>query len=174
LHDGQSLVVQILEHTDILFVNKEEAEELVLGHVKLKHNNEIKYIRELLVKLTKMGAKAAVVTNGRYGSHAIDEYGNFYHEGLYPGEVVERTGAGDAYTSGFLAATLYGQSIKESMKWGAVDAASVVEKVGSIEGLLSRNELEKRAGERETSPVSEKRYFQHLLGQAIGKLRLKH
>lgn len=144
LKDGRDITLQILNHADILFVNKEEAERLVLGHERRKVDNERSYIRELMVKLQKMGAKIAVVTNGRHGSHAIDEYGNFYMQGLFPGEVVERTGAGDAYTSGFLAATIYGKTVKEAMKWGAVNSSAVVGKVGANAGLLERSVLEKR------------------------------
>ena len=174
LSEGKDIILQIVEHTDILFVNKEEAEEMVFGHEKRKHRNDIKYIRELMVKLQKMGAKTAVITNGRYGSHTIDEYGNFYHEGLFPGEVVERTGAGDAYTSGFLAATILGKSVKESMKWGAVNSSSVVGKVGAVAGLLRQDDLIKQSGEAELSPIEEKSRFHHRLGQAIGKLRIKY
>ncbi len=173
LRDGHALVAQILKHTNILFVNKEEAEEIVLGHEKRKRNNERKYIRSLLVKLQKMGVKIAVVTNGRYGSHAIDEGGNFYHEGLFSGEIVERTGAGDAYTAGFLAARVYGLSIERAMKWGAVNAASVVGKIGAVEGLLDKVSLEKRVKDGVMSAVVEKGNLITFFGQAFEKLGLK-
>jgi sugar/nucleoside kinase (ribokinase family) len=55
---------------------------------------------------------------------------------------VEKTGAGDAYTAGFLAAVLNSQPIKEAMRWGAFDAASVIQKIGAEEGLLTKTELE--------------------------------
>lgn len=142
--EGRDVVLYTLARSDILFVNKEEAEILALGHEKRKIDNERDYIHDLLHKLQKMGAKTVVITNGRYGSHAIDEQKSIYFQGLVPGEVVERTGAGDAYTAGFLAATIYGKPVKEAMLWGAVDAASVVEKVGANAGLLKREELEKR------------------------------
>ncbi len=142
--EGRDVVLQTLGHSEILFVNKEEAEILALGHEKRKIDNERDYIHDLLRKLQKMGAKMVVITNGKRGSYAIDENGNIYFQGLVPGEVVERTGAGDAYTAGFLAATIYGKSVKEAMLWGAVDAASVVEKVGANAGLLKREILEER------------------------------
>lgn len=144
LSEGTDVTLQILAHTDFLFVNKEEAERLVLGHERRKIDNERGYIRELLVKLQKMGAKTAVITNGKRGSHAIDEYGNFYFQGIFNAQVRERTGAGDAFTCGFLGAMVCGKSVKEAMKWGAADAAAVVEKVGANAGLLKREELEKR------------------------------
>lgn len=148
LQEERDFTLQIISHTEILFVNKEEAEKLVLGHERRKTDNERNYIHGLLVKLQKMGAKTAVITNGRHGSHAIDEYGNFYFQGLFSAEVVERTGAGDAYTSGFLAATMYGKSVKEAMKWGAVNSSSVVGKVGATAGLLKRDVLEEKVGEK--------------------------
>lgn len=145
--EGRDVVLKTLERSDILFVNKEEAEILALGHEKRKIDNERDYIHELLGRLQKMGAKTVVITNGSHGSHAIDEQGNLYFQGLFPTTVVERTGAGDAYTAGFLAATIYGKPVKEAMRWGAVDAASVVEKVGANAGLLKKDELEKRVKE---------------------------
>lgn len=145
--EGRDVVLQTLGLADILFVNKEEAETLALGHEKRKIDNERDYIHDLLYKLQRMGAKIAVITNGSHGSHAIDEQKNIYFQGLCKSTVVERTGAGDAYTAGFLAATIYGMSVKESMLWGAADAASVVEKVGANAGLLKREVLEKRVRE---------------------------
>lgn len=142
--EGRDLVLETLGKSDILFVNKEEAEILALGHERRKIDNERDYIHDLLVKLQKMGAKTVIITNGRRGSHAIDTLGKLYFQGLVLSELVERTGAGDAYTAGFLAATIYGKSVKEAMLWGAVDAAAVVEKVGANTGLLKREELEKR------------------------------
>lgn len=172
LHDGRSLILQIIEHTDMLFVNKEEAEELVWGHEKRKRINDTKYIRELLSRLQKMGAKNVVITNGRYGSHAVDEQGNFFHEGLYPAVTLERTGAGDSYSAGFLGAILYGKSVKEAMKWGAINSASVVESIGAQAGLLSREEMEKRETGKQTEYTKTKSNFNPFGKLSLNKLRL--
>ena len=144
LQEGMDVVRQFLEHTGILLVNKEEAEQIVFGHEKRAHDNEREYVWELLSAIRKMGAKCVVITNGKHGSHAIDSEGNFYHEGLFSGEVVERTGAGDAYSSGFLAGIIHGKNMKEAMKWGAVNSASVIGKVGATGGLLRIKEMEGR------------------------------
>lgn len=173
LQEGHELVRQVIEKTDILFVNKEEAEELVYGHEKRKSNNQCMYVKELLVKLQKLGARIVIVTNGKHGSHAIDGSGNFYYEGLCRGEVVERTGAGDAFTSGFLAAYIYQKSIKEALKWGSINAASVVGKVGAVAGLLARDPMEKREGEAEVCHVVQKRRLHPVLEYAMSKLRIR-
>ena len=146
LQEGMDVVQRFLEHTDILFLNKEEAEQVVFGHEKRKRDNEMDYVRELLSKLQKMGAKCVVITNGKHGSHAIDSQGNFYNEGIFPGKLVERTGSGDAYSSGFLAGIIHGKNMKEAMRWGAVNSASVIEQAGATGGLLHMKEMEERVG----------------------------
>jgi ribokinase len=57
--------------------------------------------------------------------------------------VVERTGCGDAYASGFLSAVMNNQVIPEAMRWGTANAASVIGRVGSQAGLLTRTEIDK-------------------------------
>ncbi len=49
-----------------------------------------------------------------------------------------KTGAGDAYASGFLAALIHGKSPVDAMKWGAANAAGVIQKIGAHRGLLKR------------------------------------
>ena len=66
-------------------------------------------------------------------------------------DVVGKTGAGDAYTAGFLAAVLNGQLIEEAMRWGALDGASVIQKIGAEEGLLTKLELEEKLETKEAN-----------------------
>lgn len=144
--EGKELVHKIMQHTEILFLNKEEAEKLLYGEdLKDSDNNETEYIKLLVDGLAAMGVTMVVLTNGRQGSYVLDAEGNFHHEGLYPGEVVERTGAGDAYTAGFLAAIVQGLPVPSAMKWGSINAASVVGKIGAEAGLLTKAEIEKKA-----------------------------
>lgn len=171
LHEGMDLVMQVLRHTFILFVNKEEGEELAFGHEKRKRHNEVDYMRELLIRLKKMGPKIVVITNGRYGSHAIDELGKFYHEGLYPGEAVERTGAGDAYTSGFLAAKVLGLSIQDSMRWGAANSSSVIGRIGAVAGLLSKDEIEKSLIGHNFKNIDSRSWLQGITGKLFPKIK---
>jgi sugar/nucleoside kinase (ribokinase family) len=56
----------------------------------------------------------------------------------------ERTGAGDAYTSTFVAGLIYSDGdIKTAMKWGPINSMSVVQEVGAQAGLLTKSKLEK-------------------------------
>lgn len=124
----------VLKKTEILFVNKGEAIKIAGGDFDVK---------TLLVRLRELGPKRVVITDGENGSYAVDEKGS-YRLGVFPAEVVERTGAGDAYVSGFLAATILEKPIVEAMRFGAINAASVIEHVGAQTGLLTKEEIEKR------------------------------
>lgn len=122
---------KILPHTEILFVNKEEAELLtgyggnMLGIVKKLHN---------------LGAKTVVLTDGNSGSIASDG-NNCYAMSIYPINPVGKTGAGDAYTSGFLSAIMHEKDIAEAMQWGTSNASSVIQFLGAQKGLLKKNKI---------------------------------
>jgi sugar/nucleoside kinase (ribokinase family) len=54
-------------------------------------------------------------------------------------KVVDRTGAGDAFGSGFLSQWAMGKSLKESIIFASANSTSVVEKIGAKAGILSIN-----------------------------------
>lgn len=132
-------IYKVLKKTNILFVNKEEGEKVMNQESEIM-NQEVK-IEDLLRRLKEMGPKIVVVTDGENGSSAIDENGKIYSFGTFSATVVEKTGAGDAYTSGFLAAKIYEKDIEDAMRWGAANAAAVIKKVGAQRRLLRREEM---------------------------------
>jgi sugar/nucleoside kinase (ribokinase family) len=128
----------MLDISDILFVNKEEGEKIT------KSTTEIEEMKQLLNKLQQLGPKIVVVTDGKHGSYALDNDGKMHHQKIVDGEVVEKTGAGDSFAAGFLAATVYDYDIQTAMLWGAVNAASVIGKVGAQPGLLHKDAMERK------------------------------
>ena len=58
-----------------------------------------------------------------------------------PAPPVDRTGAGDSFSSTFTAALGLGMSIPEALSWGPINSMSVVQYVGAQEGLLTREKL---------------------------------
>lgn len=56
---------------------------------------------------------------------------------------IDDTGAGDAFASGFLAATLRGLPPQQAAVWGVENSASVVQHYGAKAGLLRLDALEK-------------------------------
>lgn len=144
LYEGRDVVESVIKKTEFLFVNKEEAERLLFDKEPADSSDANAYLRKLLEGLQKKGAQQVVITNGKKGSYAVDTNGEFYFRGMFPGEPVERTGAGDAFATGFLAAMLYDQPMQKAMGWGSANAASVVKKIGAQAGLLTKDEMEEK------------------------------
>ena len=91
-------------------------------------------------KLDKAISGILAVTYGQSG--AIISDGRFlYKTGIFKNKkVIDRTGAGDAFGSGFVARLIKGD-IKEAIRLGLANAASVVEKIGANKGALTRREF---------------------------------
>jgi ribokinase len=122
----------MLQRTELLSLNKEEAEGWVGNH---------KDIEQLCHRLRALGPKAVVLTDGRKGAYSCSDEGFFYIP-EFPGPRLEATGAGDAFTTAYIAALAYGKPHSEALRWGPVNAGSVVLKVGPQDGLLTRAPLE--------------------------------
>ena len=58
-----------------------------------------------------------------------------------PIDPYSRTGAGDAFGAGCVAALIKGKSFEEALLWGTVNSASVIGYVGSTKGLLKDAEI---------------------------------
>ncbi|PJC28244.1 hypothetical protein CO054_01130 [Candidatus Shapirobacteria bacterium CG_4_9_14_0_2_um_filter_39_11] len=133
---GVEGVAQILARTQVLYINREEAEKYV--NLPDSHGKE----KELLTAAAKLGPKIVIITDGPEGSYVYDSAQNkFLKAGIYPQDCLERTGAGDAFGSGFMAAMIKGKSIEEAILWGTVNSASVISFVGAQKGLLKESEM---------------------------------
>ncbi len=129
---------EILEACTVFNVNIEEAKRVL--DIPAGEKVEIKK----LLKKTKddLGVENVVITDGRQGSYSYDGK-DYLRLPEFPGERVEATGAGDAYSTALLAALFHGQSLAEGMAWGSINGAYVVKKIGPQEGLLHKHEMEK-------------------------------
>ncbi len=128
---GLTSLKKIIKGCHVLVLNKEEA-----GFLSKKRN-----INSMLKKL-KENVGIAVITNGEKGATAYD--GQFKYI-LYPRKtkVVEITGAGDAFASGFTAGYLLRRDISYSLQMGYAEASSVITHLGAKRKLLSRVQAEK-------------------------------
>lgn len=123
----------ILSATDILFVNKQEAEALTEGENLL--------LESLHEKLQDLGPKLTVITDAENGSSAFDGKDLVHQEAVEVKKIVDMTGAGDAFASGFISAIHYGRSMQEALRWGAENAAGTIQEIGAIHGLLGKKDL---------------------------------
>lgn len=130
---GLKAVKKLFPQTDILFVNKEEADKIIGRMLPVKQS---------LFALHKMGARIAVITDSTHGSYASDA-DHAYFMKAYPITPVARTGAGDAYASGFLGAVMTGHTISTAMQWGTANAGGVIQQFGAQRGLQTKAGLQK-------------------------------
>jgi ribokinase len=135
LRGGIKEIGNVFKLSHVVFVNKQEAEKLT-GY-------EAKSIvtKELLMALSGLGPKISVITDGGNGSYAFDGH-RFLHCGVLPMDAYERTGAGDAFGSGFLGAVIKGKTIDEALIWGTVNSASVIGYIGAQKGLLKEEDID--------------------------------
>lgn len=132
LNQGIEKLRPMLENTTVLFVNKEEAQRLVGPHADMK---------ELLSATHQVGPKTVVITDGMNGSYAFDGV-KYWKCGITDTPVLERTGAGDAFATAFLAALTHGKGIADALHWGTMNSASVITKVGPQAGLLTKAQMQ--------------------------------
>ncbi|MDI6717619.1 MAG: carbohydrate kinase family protein [Patescibacteria group bacterium] len=93
-----------------------------------------------------------VMTDGRNGAWISDNQ-KIYQVGNYKAKVVDETGAGDAFGSGFVAGIIHKKeacrkgvcnlnNIQYAIRLASANAASVVEHIGAQKGILSLEEFE--------------------------------
>ncbi|MBI5742828.1 MAG: carbohydrate kinase family protein [Candidatus Niyogibacteria bacterium] len=131
-----------LKYIDVFIANKEEVAELV----GLKYDDPKVFcaLNELVggLAVMTMGPEGVMVSDGK----KIWRAGTFKEK-----KMVDRTGAGDAFGSGFvsglLLAGIYGgrsmteKAILEALRVGAANATSKVEHIGAKGGLITKREL---------------------------------
>ncbi|MBI3032074.1 carbohydrate kinase family protein [Candidatus Woesearchaeota archaeon] len=133
LRTGLRKLKPLLKASTVVLLNVEETQFLF--------KEKSRDIKKLLKLLKSTGCGIAVITDGPAGSYAYDGR-QMYYQNIYDVPVVERTGCGDSYSTGFIAALFYGHDIKEAMKWGTVNAAGVIQHIGPQEGLLTKIQLQ--------------------------------
>lgn len=115
----------LLESVEVLCVNKEEMQQLVEGETL-----------EELVRHALHYVPVAIVSDGPNGVVASDGK-TIVRAGMYEDvEVIDRTGAGDAFASGFLSQWAQGKSLKDSVIFASANSTSVVTKLGAKVGIL--------------------------------------
>ena len=132
---------EILKKVSLITMNREEASSLT--GVPYDKEKEIfsrldSYVQNIVV-MTE-GAKGVMVSDGK----------SIYRAGIFKEKkLVDRTGAGDAFGSGFVASlarndnlvNLSEQEIKRAIRLASANATSVVEKLGAKTGILTKEDF---------------------------------
>ncbi len=139
IHEDVKKVIKTVSSCELLFVNKDEAMEIVSGYgenILPELLNEEEYLAKILHEI---GARIVSITDGLRGAWAYDGALFVHVDSKKQENVVDSTGAGDAFTSGFFAAHMNGNDLAASLRWGSANSSSSVAQYGGQEGLLSRD-----------------------------------
>lgn len=130
--DGRKKLKPLLDRTDLLVFNREEA-AILLGM------NEKEEIKKLLEGVRALGPKIVVITGGPKGAYCSDGI-NIYFITPRKVKIVETTGAGDAFASSFVAGLVKKGDIGFAMQLALANAESVIQYCGAKNKLLKWNE----------------------------------
>ena len=96
------------------------------------------------IDLQKLGPKLTVITDGSNGASAFDGENlvkvSAYTDGR---EVKDKTGAGDAFSSGFISAIFHKKPLREALGWGAVNSFGEITKESAGTGVYTKDDMER-------------------------------
>lgn len=132
---GTERLSRIYARSEVIILNREEA-VLVTGG---DYNN----LHDLMDRLHGLGVKIVVITDGPDGAYASDGNQRLQMP-LYPDPAPpkERTGAGDAFASTFVAALAKGNTLEGALQWAPINSMNVVQQTGAQAGLLNQEQIE--------------------------------
>ena len=131
LAHGMEKLKPLIKNFSIVIMNQEEASKLV-GIDYDKESDIFKAMDKILggIFIMTKGPKGVVVSDGK----------NIYSAGVPDSPVVERTGAGDAFSSGFVTEYIRSGDISKAIQFATANASSVVAKYGAKAGILKEGE----------------------------------
>ncbi|PIN81433.1 carbohydrate kinase family protein [Candidatus Woesearchaeota archaeon CG10_big_fil_rev_8_21_14_0_10_32_9] len=130
---GVSELKSILENTNILILNKKESELLT------KKTNQ----KTIFQELKKYVKDYVIITNGEEGVICFDGKHTYSVSADKKIRVVETTGAGDAFSSGFTAGIIKNEGIASSLKRGMIQAEQIIQDYGAKRKLLKESAMKK-------------------------------
>jgi sugar/nucleoside kinase (ribokinase family) len=130
--DGVEYVKSIISQIDILKPSEDDAERL-FGEDSPENQ---------LDKFLELGAKLVIMTLGKAGAIVSNGIETIKFN-TFATDVVDTTGAGDAFWSGFYAAIIKGYTIKEALNLGFAVSAYKLKYLGAVVPLPKLEEIKK-------------------------------
>jgi sugar/nucleoside kinase (ribokinase family) len=142
---GAERLKRLYQRCNLYVVNKEEAQR-VLGLPDTEDD-----VPMLLERIHALGPKVVVISDDKKGAYAL-ENGERIHHPMYHDvkPPIEKTGAGDAFTSTTAIYYATGTPLKEAMLKGMINASHVVQDIGAQRGLQTRAALDAQAATAES------------------------
>jgi len=127
---------KILKKTDVLILNQEEASLLT----KIPYKKE----EDIFKKIDKLCPGIAIMTKGPEGV-VVSDGKYLYRSKTAPAKVVDRTGTGDSFASGFLSGFIQTNgNIEYGIQLGMANSAGCLSKMGAKKGLLKKGQVFKK------------------------------
>jgi len=127
---GNKRLRPILRNVEQILLNNEEAAKLT-GFTEPKQIFRALHASGPKIVILKMGAKGVIASDSK----------TTFRIPVYPVKVVDTTGAGDAFSAGFIAAHLEGKNLVDSVKFANAAANLKITRVGA-RAMPFRNEVE--------------------------------
>lgn len=134
---------EVLKCCTYITPNQTEARQL-LG----LDGNDPRSDKEVAHMLREKGINNIVMTLGSEGCYILNDELDIHVPGMRV-DPVDTVGAGDTFTGAFCAALAEGKSVVEAAKMGNVAAGIAVTRVGVVESIPSRAEVDKKLEEME-------------------------
>lgn len=130
----KNVLKRILKKIDILFLNQREAS--LITNVPFNKEKEVfKKLDGMCPGIASMGSdKGITASDGKY----------LYKAKASKVRIVDRTGAGDAFASGFVSGYIKKKDVEYAIQLGMANSASCIQKRGAKQGLLRKNEKFKK------------------------------
>lgn len=120
-------IEQFLEYVDVFIINSHECADICKTPYQIMdfHDNIIDRFAPF------RNDRLLIITDGKKGSFGYKNGKVYYQEAVHVTKVLDTTGAGDAYTAGFIASYLQDGFVKKAMKSGALYATNILTRIGA-------------------------------------------
>ncbi|MFH1780434.1 MAG: carbohydrate kinase family protein [Candidatus Nealsonbacteria bacterium] len=127
----EPVLQSILKKVDVLILNQEEASLLT----KIPYQKET----EIFKKIDQLTPGIAMMTKGKDGAVVSDGKHLYCAESLDM-KLIDGTGAGDAFGSGFVSGLIQNNDIVYAIQMAMANSSFVITKFGAKKGLLRKNQ----------------------------------
>ncbi len=135
--EGRKNLLNHLKLVDVFILNKEEFERVIGRSLK----SDLEFLKAFEF-LESLGVRVVAVTDG---AEKIRVYANKRVFVVKPFDVkkVNTLGAGDAFASAFVFGLIEGLAFEEAIKYGCLNASSVIQHLGAKVGLLKKEQFKR-------------------------------
>lgn len=138
---AQPLSDQMLARCDVLIVNEHELMETAYPGSAPSAVIDDRQVEDASTSLLDRGASAVLTTLGPRGARLVTSDGSIDCPAPTPKQVVDTTGAGDAFCGVFAARVAAGDTYAEAMRWGVAAGSHAVLKPTAQSSYPSAAEL---------------------------------